>query len=227
MMLMMRRYTTERDAADALRSQLAEREANAAEIARMLAAADEEKERLCVELTDTTRKLADVQSQLTKLAEAEDKSADTSSTDGEGEEEEKTKRLSAELSDTKRQLADVESKLLGAGVSESPYPAKPKSGKKGNRKKGTAGSTEDAVVSAAAAEEEKRLQEDVNRLEKSLAQQDLLTSNLEKVAEETQAYAADLKKQLTAALAAAEEAEAKTAAAEEESGRLTVRGCTS
>ena len=178
----------------------------------MLEATDEEKERLSTELADTKRKLADVQSKLTGLEAADEKT-----------ESEKRKHLSKELADTKRKLADAQSKLAAPAPApfpsgdETSYPAK--SSKKGNRKKGAAGrSKADAALTEklkTAAKEEKRLIEDVTRLEKSLAQQDTLTANLEKVAEETKVYAADLKKQLKEAIAA-------TAAAEKEKGKLTV-----
>ena len=69
-------------------------------------------------------------------------------------------------------------------------------------------------------DEERRLLADVTRLKKSLEQQDTLTLNLEKVAEETKVYAADLEMKLENAMEAADAAEARAVAAEKEMGKL-------
>ena len=237
----MRRYETERDTADGLRSQLAEREANAAEIERMLEAADEERERLSAELDDTKEELADVQSKLAgaeaadeererlseELDDTKQKLADVQAKlEGVEAVDEERERLTVELDETKQKLADFQSKLAVPAPAldhafaddNSSYPAKPK--KKGNRKRG-AGNGKHASGTVVA-EVEKQLNDDVARLEKSLAQQDTLTSTLEKVAEETKAYARDLKKQLEEAMLEKEAAKAQTAAAQEVNERLAV-----
>ena len=138
-----------------MRSQLAEKEANAVEIKGMLKAAEEEKQRLSLELADAKRELGDVQLKL-KVA-----------------------------------VDDVD----------------------GNKASG------DDKISESD-DEERRLLADVTRLKKSLEQQDTLTLNLEKVAEETKVYAADLEMKLENAMEAADAAEARAVAAEKEMGKL-------
>lgn len=197
----------ERDAGDELRAhvnmlraQLAEKEANAAEITQMLHAASEETSRVMAELTDTKQKHAAVVLEIVALEEAQD---------------EEKMRLNAELNDAQLKLEELkdtqlklESSLKTVPIqAPAAHPAKDvtkNNANKGNRKKGDRQIAEKLRV---AAEAEARLKEDVSRLEKSLEQQDVITTNLEKVAEETQVYAADLKKKLSKAEARAEAAE--------------------